>query len=172
MSFNGSIRPHLRRHSTILKGHSSFLCLSKFFLRIFPQESALLFGQEISVYGQLFRCLSISPFLMMVSHISLGHAIDSSRTSLLMGIFGFKPSFGLILKLQSGHVGVRLMQASQNRLWQHGVSTASSNMSRHIGQSHLSSDRPDAAKYVNLLYWWLWKDPGVAVPPPSPLELF
>jgi hypothetical protein len=52
--------------------------------------------------------------------------------------------------LQRGHVGVFLMHYSQKRLWQQGVSTASSNISRHIGQSHRSSERPDAAKYVNL----------------------
>lgn len=64
-----------------------------------------------------------------------------------MGMFGF--SCPIILRLQSGHVGVFLIHSSQNRLWQHGVSTASSYISKHIGQSHLSSDKLDAAKYVN-----------------------
>jgi len=43
------------------------------------------------------------------------------------------------------------MQFSQNRLWQQLVSTASLNISKQIGQIHLSSDRLDAEKYENLL---------------------
>ena len=61
-------------------------------------------------------------------------------------MLGLRPSRGLILILHNGQVGVLLIHYSQNKLWQQGVSTASSNISRQIGQSHLSSESPDAAK--------------------------
>ena len=62
-------------------------------------------------------------------------------------MFGFNAP--IILQLHNGHCTVFLMHFSQKRLWQHGVSTASSNISRQIGHSHLSSDREEAAKQVN-----------------------
>jgi len=46
------------------------------------------------------------------------------------------------------------MQSTQNKLLQHGVSTASWKMSRQMGQSHLSSERLLAEKLLNL--WWIF----------------
>ena len=130
-------------------------------LRIWPHgpsksssESKSLFGHESGVYWQTFKCLSISPFLTMSSQPSFGQDTESSKTKRLIGMFGLRPSKGLILKLQRGQVGVLLMHYSQKRLWQQGVSTASSYISRQIGQSHRSSERPEAAKYVSLLLGW------------------
>lgn len=122
ISFKGSMRPHSRRQFMILNGHSLSLCSSKFFLNIFPHYS--LFGQGTGVYLHCERCLSMSPIFEIWLQSSFGQLIDSSWTSLLIGIFGL--NCPTILWLQRGQVVVYLMQASQNKLWQHGVSTASS----------------------------------------------
>lgn len=142
MSLSGSIRPHSRMQFTILNGHSLNLCSSMFFLRILPQIS--LFGQDIGVYLHYAKCLSMSPIFDIWLHSSFGQFILNSWTSLLIGMLG--RSYPTILKLHRGHVVVCLMQASQNKLWQQGVSTASSKMSKQIGHSHLSSERLLAAK--------------------------
>ena len=89
-------------------------------------------------------CLSMSPFLITSSHSIFKQLILNPITSHLIGILGFKAP--TIRELQSGHVGVLLIHGSQNRLLQHGVSTASSKISRQIGQTQRSSDRDDAAK--------------------------
>jgi len=142
ISFKGNIKLHLRLHSTILKGQRSFLCWSKSFLIILPQISLL--GQITGVNLQSLRCLSISPFLIMSSHEGLMQLTESSWTNLLIGIFGF--SCPIILRLQRGQVGVFLMHSSQKRLWQQGVSTASSKISRQMGHNQRSSDKLDAEK--------------------------
>ena len=103
-------------------------------------------------------CFSISPFRIMSSQNSLGQETASSITRRRIGMLGFSPSWGFILKLQRGHVGVLFIHASQNKLWQHGVSTASSYMSRQMGQSQRSSESPEAAKYVKRVCWWLESD--------------
>jgi hypothetical protein len=142
ISLRGSMRPHSRMQPTTLKGHSFSLCSSMFFRMILPQDSE--FGQEIGVYLHWAKCLSMSPIFEIVEHSSLGQLMDNSCTKRRIGMFG--RSCPTIRRLHRGHVVVCLMQLSQKRLWQHGVSTASSKMSKQMGQSHLSSERLLAAK--------------------------
>lgn len=93
---------------------------------------------------QTLKCFSKSPFLTIESQSSLIQFIDSSFTSLLIGIFGF--NCPIIRWLHRGQVDVLLIQSSQNKLWQHGVSTGLLKISKQMGHVHLSSEMLEAAK--------------------------
>ena len=110
-------------------------------------------GHETNVKSHSLMCFSISAIFLICLQPSFGQAMESSSTSLLIGMLG--RSWPTIAMLQSGHWAVLMMQRSQKRLWQHGVSTASTYISKHMGHSHLSSERLLAAKYEKLTFPFL-----------------
>ena len=163
----GRSTPQRSWQGTILNSHFSALWELSSLRSIMPQVSLL---EHFTCWKfHLFKCLMRSPFLITFVHFSLMHLMLNSFTSLRIGILGII-SFLLKLLLHNGHSQLLIseeftylfcssffllaitMHFSQNKLCQHGDSTASSKISRQIGHTHRSSLRLLAERQVNLIF--------------------